>query len=76
MKINCPIKWSKQIDSKRLYAVSRKGEALCVYFLFAIWRHSYCGGVQWHSYKTSTIVIYDSRVIPDLKIPLITTQES
>ena len=25
------------------------------------------------SYKTSTIVIYDSRVVPDLKIPHITT---
>ena len=28
------------------------------------------------SYKASTIVIYDSRVIPDLKIPHITTLES
>ena len=28
------------------------------------------------SYKASTIVIYDSRVIPDLKIPYITTLES
>ena len=25
------------------------------------------------SYKTSTILIYDSRVVPDLKIPHITT---
>ena len=28
------------------------------------------------SYKASTIVIYDSRVLPDLKIPHITTLES
>ena len=28
------------------------------------------------SYKASTIVIYDSRVVPDLKIPHITTLES
>ena len=28
------------------------------------------------SYKASMIVIYDSRVIPDLKIPHITTLES
>ena len=28
------------------------------------------------SYKASTIVIYDSRVVPDLKIPHITTPES
>ena len=28
------------------------------------------------SYKASTIVIYDSRVVPDLKIPHITTVES
>ena len=27
------------------------------------------------SYKASTIVIYDSRVVPDLKIPHITTLE-
>ena len=27
-------------------------------------------------YKTSTIVIYDSRVVPDLKLPHITTLES
>ena len=27
-------------------------------------------------YKASTIVIYDSRVVPDLKIPPITTLES
>ena len=26
-------------------------------------------------YKASTIVIYDSRVVPDLKIPYITTLE-
>ena len=28
------------------------------------------------SYKASTIVIYDSTVVPDLKIPHITTLES
>ena len=28
------------------------------------------------SYKASTIVMYDSRVVPDLKIPHITTLES
>ena len=28
------------------------------------------------SYKASTIVIYDSRVVPDLKIPHITTLDS
>ena len=28
------------------------------------------------SYKSSTIVIYDSRVIPDLKLPHITTLKS
>ena len=28
------------------------------------------------SYKASTIVMYDSRVIPDLKIPHVTTLES
>ena len=28
------------------------------------------------SYKASTIVIYNSRVVPDLKIPHITTLES
>ena len=28
------------------------------------------------SYKASTIIIYDSRVVPDLKIPHILTQES
>ena len=28
------------------------------------------------SYKQFTIVIYDSRVVPDLKIPLITTLDS
>ena len=28
------------------------------------------------SYKASTIVIYDSRVVPDLKIPHITILES
>ena len=28
------------------------------------------------SYKASMIVIYDSRVVPDLKIPHITTLES
>ena len=28
------------------------------------------------SYKASTIVIHDSRVVPDLKIPHITTLES
>ena len=28
------------------------------------------------SYKNSTIVIYDSRVVPDLKIPHITTLDS
>ena len=28
------------------------------------------------SYKAPTIVIYDSRVVPDLKLPHITTLES
>ena len=28
------------------------------------------------SYKASTIVMYDSRVVPDLKIPHVTTLES
>ena len=28
------------------------------------------------SYKASTIIIYDSRVVPDLKIPHVTTIES
>ena len=28
------------------------------------------------SYKASTIVIYDSRIVPDLKIPHIATLES
>ena len=28
------------------------------------------------SYKAFTIIIYDSRVVPDLKIPHITTLES
>ena len=30
------------------------------------------GGIAvplWQSYKASTIIIYDSRVVPDLKIP-------
>ena len=36
-------------------------------------REKICSG---QSYKASTIVIYDSRVIPDLKIPHITTLES
>ena len=34
--------------------------------------HELCG----QSYKASMIVNYDSRVIPDLKIPHITTLES
>ena len=38
----------------------------CIYL-----RHT-CG----QYYKTSTIVIYDSRVVPDLKLPHITTLES
>ena len=32
--------------------------------------------VSGQSYKASTIVIYDSRVVPDWKIPHITTLES
>ena len=32
--------------------------------------------ISGQSYKTSTIVIYDSRVVPDWKIPHITTLES
>ena len=32
--------------------------------------------ISGQSYKASTIVIYDSRVVPDLKIPHITTLES
>ena len=34
------------------------------------------GQTSGQSYKASTIVIYDSRVIPDLKIPHITMLES
>ena len=33
-------------------------------------------GTCGQSYKASTIVIYNSRVVPDLKIPHITTLES
>ena len=32
--------------------------------------------ISGQSYKASTIVIYDSRVVPDLKIPHITTLDS
>ena len=32
--------------------------------------------ISGQSYKTSTIVIYDSRVVPDWKIPHIMTLES
>ena len=32
--------------------------------------------VRGQSYKAPTIVIYDSRVVPDLKLPHITTLES
>ena len=32
--------------------------------------------ISGQSYKASTIVIYDSRVVPDLKIPHITPLES
>ena len=31
--------------------------------------------ISGQSYKASTIIIYDSRVVPDLKIPHITTLE-
>ena len=41
-------------------------------FLNNVWPITTCG----QSYKASTIVIYDSRVVPDLKIPHITTLES
>ena len=34
------------------------------------------GAISGQSYKASTIVNYDSRVVPDLKIPHITTLES
>ena len=40
-----------------------------------IWATFYCN-IRGQSYKASTIVIYDSRVVPDLKIPHITTLES
>ena len=39
------------------------------------WR-KYLGMNSGQSYKASTIVIYDSRVVPDLKIPHITTLDS
>ena len=39
------------------------------------WNYNMCA-VCGQSYKASMIVIYDSRVVPDLKIPNITTQES
>ena len=39
-------------------------------------RHSYSAEACGQSYKTSTIVIYDSRVVPDLKLPNISTLES
>ena len=34
-----------------------------------------CFDISGQSYKASAIVIYDSRVVPDLKIPHITTLE-
>ena len=44
----------------------------CGQSLFGALNIHLCG----QSYKTSTIVIYDSRVVPDLKLPHITTLES
>ena len=37
-----------------------------------VWNNAFSG----QSYKASMIVNYDSRVVPDLKIPHITTLES
>ena len=37
-----------------------------------LWRHPSCG----QSYKKNLVVNYDSRVVPDWKIPHITTLES
>ena len=44
--------------------------------LDAVGLKDYAHDISGQSYKVSKIVIYDSRVVPDLKIPHITTVES
>ena len=50
---------------------------VCVYMIVSVLVFvDLSGEICGQSYKASTIVIYDSRVVPDWKIPHITTLES
>ena len=71
MSLYCPssIEWSREVVYNFLLYYSMN----CAMAIFKLnGRSEYSG----QSYKASSIVIYDSRVIPDLKIPHITTLES
>ena len=61
---------------KRLMIYQSFKSALVEFLQIILSNYKTCNFICGQSYKASTIVICDSRVVPDLKIPHITSLDS